>query len=83
MPANAVAYDNVDAVFKLESASSLLAQLVVGVSVEQASRVSGARRLPRKQRPQSPAGQQRNSSVAATHDATDAGDVLAVGRRRE
>jgi len=84
MPTNALAYDDVDAVFKLESAASLLAQLVGGVSLEQASRLSGARRLPRKHRPQSPVGQQRNSPRLAGHDAVVAVHLAALGlvRRR-
>jgi two-component system chemotaxis response regulator CheB len=45
MPRNAVVYDDVDAMFKVDAAAKVLAKLVSGVSLDEAVTVSGARRL--------------------------------------
>jgi two-component system chemotaxis response regulator CheB len=45
MPRNAVIYDDVDAIFKLDGAAKLLEKLVNGVALEDATAGNGARRL--------------------------------------
>jgi two-component system chemotaxis response regulator CheB len=46
MPRNAVAYDDVDAVFQLRCAARVLTKLVGGEGIDAAAAVNGARRLP-------------------------------------
>jgi two-component system chemotaxis response regulator CheB len=46
MPMNAVAYDNVDAMFQVPAGSRVLTKLVAGAGISEATAVDGARRLP-------------------------------------